>query len=130
MSYTKNYRIRCDDCGLFCVPFDSETPFGCADPEYPEPYDPYHYCESCSEKLYRKYLEGFRKGKRSGNYEKSNAEMRAAKDCGLVWLHSSGVGTYGTETNRSPYQYIPKEEYEELSKLPRFLPLQIKEGLK
>lgn len=118
MSWTKNGRTFCDKCGKFCVPFDEETPFGCANPEAPEPYDPYHYCKPCSKILYKEYLVEFQIGRAvNGMWAKSKAETRAAKKFKLVWLHS-GIGMLGTKIWADAYQYISQEKYDRLKVLP------------
>lgn len=121
MSYTKNSSIVCDSCHLFCNPVDQETPFGCADPEQPEPFEPSHYCAKCQPKNLEQWREHFKAGGRSGYWEKSNAENLAAKEAGLVWIGSSGVGTYGTETDSGNYRYITEERYNQIKDLPRFV---------
>jgi len=114
MSYTKNFRIRCDGCGLFCVPIDEETPFGCSSYEpCPEPHDPAHYCKKCSKALYKEWLGAFQRGRRWGCWQKSDAERNAAKKCGLIWIGQNGIGKYGTEEWRD-YTYITQEEYQRL----------------
>lgn len=114
-----NDRPRCGDCGAF-VSYDADqyTPYGCADPEAPEPYDPTYLCKKCSEKDYREWLKKFQAGVRYGNWGKSRGEQRAAKKCGLVYVGSSGVGVLGTKEFASSHQYISKEEYDRLSALP------------
>jgi hypothetical protein len=119
MSFTKNNHIRCDTCGRLCRPYDEETPFGCADPEYPEPYDPFHYCKPCSKKLYRDWKRRLSESLHYGDWSKSLAEQRAAKELGLVWVHN-GIGTYGTGDYIAPYQYTTKAEYERLKALPPY----------
>ncbi len=116
--WTKDYAVKCDTCGKFCRPVDDETPFGCADPENPEPYDPYHYCKGCIKELYKSWDKHFAEGDRSGYYLKSLAEVKAAKKYGLVWVDSGGVGTLGTKDFAESYQYITREEHNRLSNLP------------
>ena len=86
--------IKCSSCGRFFFPFDSETPFGCDDPESPEPLDPYFYCEGCFQRLKKYYVDYFKRGGRSGQWEESFAEQSAAKECGLEWVHDSGKSGY------------------------------------
>lgn len=111
MSITQNGRIRCDDCGLFCAwdDFDDYTPFGCDDPENPEPYDPSHLCGRCSEKKYLKLLQAFKEGRRWGDWQKSKAEVRAANDAGLEWVGSTGYVDTRTYAEVR-YQYIVAAE--------------------
>lgn len=123
MSFTKNYHIICDSCGKFCIPVDEETPFGCDDPEAPEPLDPYHYCKKCFKKQKKWWLDKLADKKNwryVGMWQKSRAEMEAAEKLGLVWLHSNGVGAYNSDDKYDPYQYILKTEYERLKNVSRF----------
>lgn len=111
MSWTNGYLIRCDRCGRFCgyQAYDEETPFGCADYDNPEPFEPSHYCKLCAVKLYEDYLKAFRRGCRSGNWRKSDAEIRAAKKCGLQWVHDTPK--IDPETGEEvTYRYILCEE--------------------
>ncbi len=115
----RQYRPRCADCGLFVrYDADSYTPYGCADPEAPEPYAPSYICAKCSEKDYKEWLQGFKNGRRWGNWQKSRSEMRAAKECGLAYVGSGGVGMIGTKDWASSHQYITQEEYDRLSAMP------------
>lgn len=118
MSYTKNWHIRCDSCGRFCIPYDEETPFGCDDYDNPEPHEPYHYCEKCAKNLEEYYMNEFREYRENviGSWQKSNAEIKAAEKYGYVWLYK-GVGIYNTKDYQPPHQYITKEEYERLTNL-------------
>lgn len=93
--YCKNGAIRCDNCYKFCVPYDQETPFGCSNYDPPfrsyriiEPYDPYDYCNKCADELYSKWLDYFQQGGRNGYWQKSKAEIKAAEESGLVWVHN------------------------------------------
>lgn len=48
---------RCGDCGLFTSwAADSYVPMGCANPEYPEPYDPEYLCSKCEVKRKEEYI--------------------------------------------------------------------------
>jgi len=101
---------QCHECGIFFAyqDCDSFVPFGCADPESPEPYDPTMLCAKCSAKLKQFYLEQFKKGNmRSGAWQKSRAEREAAEEMGLVWVHNNSR----TEINgRIPlFEYVPKD---------------------
>ena len=109
MSFTKRFTFICDMCGLFCRPYDEETQFGCKDEDNPEPLDPSHYCKRCSPKLYKLWLEHFKSGRRNGCWQKSKGEQRAAKKCGLVWIHSEGIGEYGTP-DFIMYCYVSKDD--------------------
>lgn len=120
MSYCKNNAIRCDECGLFCYPYDEETPFGCKDPEAPEPLDPYHYCKKCHQKQVDRWRKHFEQGYRTGYWQKSNAEREAAKEFGLVWIHSNCLGTYNTPDDSGPYIYITKEKYDRIKDQVRY----------
>jgi hypothetical protein len=78
--------IKCTMCAKFCRPADSQRHFGCSDPTDPEPYDPEFYCGFCAMKLKREWEWGFQNGHRYGCWEKSKAEIEAAKEAGLVWV--------------------------------------------
>jgi len=117
---TKRNTIICDECGLFCKPYDSYTPFGCADHDYPEPYDPSHICKKCFPKVKKKWIETFKNGSRYGDWGKSRAEAEAAKECGLKWVGSGGIGTLNTKNWENGHQYIDEKEYERLEKLPYY----------
>ncbi len=112
----KKNTLRCDICNKFCKYYDEWTPFDYLDPEYPEPYEPSHICKKCFKSVKKEWIELFKNGCRSGDYEKSRAEQEAAKECGLAW--SIGVGTLGTKDWADSYQYISQKEYDRLSKLP------------
>lgn len=119
MSVTQNGKVICDVCGRFCsLPVDSWTPFGCADPEAPEPYDPSHICKKCFPEVKKDWVKRFKLGYRGGNWQKSRAESEAAKECGLVWVGSSGVGMLGTKHFSDNNIYLPKKIYDNLKKLP------------
>jgi len=96
---------QCHECGKFAKykDLDSYIPFGCYDPSNPEPYDPVMLCGKCSDILYNEYKRKFNDGYRGGDWRKSSAEMKAAKECGLMWVHSSGVIVDG---RRVAYSYI------------------------
>lgn len=110
MSYTKNLKIRCDECGLFCMPYDEEIPFGTKSYEYPEPLDPYHYCKKCFPKIKKRYIKQFKEGSRYGCWQKSKAEQEAAKECGLIWIHDKWIYINGKERF---YCYITEKELKE-----------------
>lgn len=103
------YTIKCGYCGRFCIPTDSETPFGCADPEDPEPYDPTFFCDRCTTRLETSWEEAFARGSRSGDWMKSDAEMKAAKMAGLEWVHENGLVDTRTG-NEVYYRYIVTAE--------------------
>jgi hypothetical protein len=108
---TKNSHFICDNCGKFCTPYDSKTPFGCT---YdmggcPEPLDPIDYCKKCSLKEYKKQLEYFKNGGRNGDWYKSKAEIKASEKYNLIWITT--FGKYGTPEYKHNC-YITKEEYE------------------
>jgi len=114
--WTINDRFICDHCGKFAKLYDSYTPFGCSSYDPPEPLDPTQICKKCSDYLKQEWIKKFKeKNWKYGHWQKSLAEQEAAKECGLVWLHSSGVGIYGTSNYKNPYQYISQEEYDKLS---------------
>ena len=84
---------RCGHCGKFFswAGYDSYVPWGCADPEYPEPYDPVFICAACSErqrdKLVVAFLErGLSPGRR--DWIPSRAEREARVLARAAWrLH-------------------------------------------
>lgn len=87
-------RCKCDFCGRFMrLPYDSRTVFGCADPGAPEPYDPDDYCKKCAKENFEHLLARYKCCRRDGDWEKSNAEIRAAKEAGLVWITNSGFNS-------------------------------------
>jgi len=106
---------QCHHCGIFCKyeEMDSYTPYGCANPASPEPYDPTDICKKCSAELKLKYLDQFRRGVYNyGDWMKSNAEREAAEECGLVWIgNDSGLIWNGRKLYN---EYIPKAVYENL----------------
>ncbi len=111
---SNKYQARCGYCNRFVKwNSDSYTPYGCEDPGAPEPYDPVYMCKKHEEEHYLFMLKGFTSGGRSGDWYKSRAEIRAAKEAGLVWVHK-GLGEHGTEGYVGPHQYVTQEEYEEL----------------
>ena len=90
-SWTKNGTPICFRCGRFCTPADEQTPYGCADPGDPEPYDPEFFCDNCVEWLngyWDRYFEGGYHY--DGYWHKSKAEVAAAKKHKLVWVESAG----------------------------------------
>ena len=115
------YQPRCTVCNVF-VPYDADSyiPYGCADPEAPEPYDPEYYCAKHAEETYKDFVKDFTAGKRSGEWTKSQAEMRAAKECGLAWVGSGGVGILSDKNGnwQDPHKYIDQKEYDRLKALP------------
>ena len=87
-------RLRCYSCKKFLrIPYDSRTIFGCADPEAPEPYEPDFFCRKCSNKLHKDLLEGYKCCDRYGDWQKSKAELKAAKEAGLEWVSDLFVST-------------------------------------
>jgi hypothetical protein len=110
---------RCAYCWVFVsYDADSYTPYGCSSYDPPEPYDPEYLCLKHSEEVYQSFLKSFRAGSRSGDWQKSRAEMRAAKKCGLAWVGTNGVGMLGSKDWASAHRYITQEEYDRLAKLP------------
>lgn len=104
-------------------PYDGYTIFGCADPGAPEPYDPVELCKKCSNDLYKERLARYKCCGRSGDYQKSNAEIRAAKEAGLVWIGNDKT-LVEKATGRhimnqyiregTDWLYIPYLEYEQI----------------
>ena len=107
----RQFRSRCGYCGIYVsYEADNYTPFGCADPEAPEPYDPTYLCKKHEEANYQELLKSFREGKVwYGNYNKSKGEIRAAEECGLEWVHGSGLVDERTGYDVH-YRYIKKDE--------------------
>lgn len=127
MSWTKRSTCICDECRLFCRPFDEYTSFGCKDPEAPEPLDPKHCCKKCWpiwKNGWDKYFSEEHKYW-NGDWMKSRAEKESAERHGLIWLHGTSVGTYNgtfqdTENYISGHKWIKKEIHERLSNLPKY----------
>jgi hypothetical protein len=112
-------RPRCSHCGVYVsYKADNYTPFGCADPENPEPYDPSYMCAKHAQENYLDCLARFKSGSRYGNWNKSNGEMRAANECTLIWIGSEGIGMLGTENFVSGYRYVEQTEYDRLKQFP------------
>lgn len=111
---TKRGSIICDECGKFSSYYDQWTPFGCADPEYPEPYEPSHICKRCFTAVKKRWIDSFKSGYRNGDYGKSMAEQEAAEETGLTWVGSNGVGKYGTPEYIN-FRYVSKDD-------PRLIP--------
>lgn len=103
---------QCQECGKYSkyTELDSYIPFGCYDPSNPEPYDPVMLCGKCSHNLYEEYKRRFNNGYRGGDWHKADAEIKAAKECGLTWAHSSGALVDGI---RVTYCYIPSHQNHE-----------------
>ena len=119
MSFTKRYTIICNECGRFCGCGSTKyIPYGYKDYESLESLDPMHICKKCIPKVKEKWIKKFKDGCRHGDWQKSEAEIEAAKMCGLSYIYSNGVGTLGTKDWVGAHQYIQTEEYERLSKLP------------
>lgn len=115
---TKKGTLICDICGLFCKYYDQWTPYGCADPSQPEPYDPCHICKKCFPKVKEDWIKKFKSGERTGDWTKSRAEEEAAEECSIKWVGSNGIGSLNTKDFANAHQYISKEEHDRLSKLP------------
>jgi hypothetical protein len=116
MSITKQNTIICDECGLFCKPYDEYTNFGCSS----EPLEPNHICRKCYPKVRQGWIKTFRDGGRNGDWQKSNAEIEAAKICKLKWVGSNGVGILGTNYFLENYRYYDEKLYDRMAKLPYF----------
>ncbi len=82
--------ITCGHCGRFCVPADEYTPFGGVTDL--EPPDEVYLCAGCAaaeeEELVRMYQGA---NIMCGNWQKSNAERRAAKRLGMVLAGPKGA---------------------------------------
>ena len=100
---------RCE-CGKFCGQnADSYTPFGCSSYDPPEPYDEIMLCPSCSKKMKSKFLKHFASGGHTSDWQKSRAEVEAAKESGLVWVH--GFKPITINGKSVSYQYVTSEEF-------------------
>ena len=120
MTITKRNTIICDQCGKFCKPYDEYIPFGCKNYDAPEPLDPMHVCKKCHKDFKSSWRETFKRGFPVGDWQKSNAEMDIAREFGLTYVWSNGVGTLCSKDWADPYQYIKNEEYQRLSELPYY----------
>jgi hypothetical protein len=111
MSVDAKVRVRCDGCNRYCRPADSRTTFGCSSYDPPEPCDPDYFCKRCAKDRYVDLKRRYSCCYRSGDWQKSDAEVRAAKEAGLVWIHSNGLtDTYnGRHIN---YEYVRAVELE------------------
>jgi len=113
----RNYRPRCKCCGVY-LSYDSDqlTPYGCYNPESPEPYDSEYLCDKHSDELYHQFLKDFQDGSRSGDWCKSRAEIRAAKECKLSWVGSNGIGILGDKKGNwaEAHRYISSIEFKRL----------------
>ena len=116
MTWTKNFRIQWDECGLFCGWSDEYPPFGCSSYDPPEPLEPSHICKKCFPAVKAHWIEAFKGGSRYGHWQKSEAERQAADECELIWIHAEGLGAYGTK-DHVMYQYVTKKEHKRLSNL-------------
>jgi len=105
---------QCHHCGIFCKyeGMDSYIPYGCPNPADPEPFDPTMICKKCSEKLYNEYMTAFSNGSHFGDWHKSDAEIRAAKDSGLIWIGNSSNIIW--KDRRMFNEYMPESAYNEL----------------
>ena len=74
---------KCCVCGKFCSwNSDRGIPYGCSDPNNPEPYDLEYFCDSCAKKEYEKSLE---QGENMYVYwEKPLWQIKAMIELGLV----------------------------------------------
>jgi len=95
---------------------DCYIPYGCANPDYPEPLEPTMLCMKCSENLKATFLKRFNDGKHLGygHWQKSNAEIEAAKEAGFIWIgNNSKLQLNG---RRLFNEYIPKLIYDKLER--------------
>ncbi len=82
--------------------------FGCANPDYPEPYDPMMLCGKCAKELEEYFIGQFKAGNlKVGHWGKSNAERKAAISMNLVWVGNNCLLEY--EGRRLFNEYIPKD---------------------
>lgn len=109
---------QCHHCGIFSKyeEMDSYTRFGCSSYNPPEPHDPVFICKKCSHKLKEDFADSFKKGYyRTGDWQKSKAEIEAAKEAGLVWIHNNESLEW--EGRSLAFEYIPKNIYEQINEL-------------
>ena len=78
----KNWKPRCCACGIYCgYHADNGIPYGCNDPEYPEPLDPEYWCKKHAKEEYKKALK---EGKKMYlYYQMPMWQMKAMKKLGL-----------------------------------------------
>lgn len=120
MAWTKFGVCQCDYCGRFCRPYDEWTPFGCSNPEEPEPYDPSFVCEKCYSQLKDDWKRWLISGSGYGDWQKSKAEIEAAKELNMVWIGQDSIGdkrelfTSPSSKNCRSYCYVTQEEFERL----------------
>jgi hypothetical protein len=86
---------RCGECGRFFSwdTCDSYVPWGCANPEYPEPYDPVFICAACSDRTYQRMLARFlEEGLPPGpsDWIASSAERKARRVVRSIWRARGG----------------------------------------
>jgi len=110
----------CAWCGYVKEPHDQYTNFGCSSYDPPEPLDPEFICKDCFPYYKDHWLKIFKEGGRYGDWQKSRAEIEAAKECNLKWVGSGGHGMLGSKDFARSYQYITKKEYDRLSKFPYY----------
>ena len=115
-----NYQPKCHYCGKFCYPYDQSTAFGCKDPEEPEPLDPEFTCQKCYPKALEFWRNWFASGLKTGDWEKSKAEITMARKFNLVWVGSGGCGILCSQEFLDSYRYYPKRVYKTFSKLPYY----------
>jgi len=121
MSTDLHGRLRCDHCNKYASFEDSDsyTVYGAvysSIDDGPEPHDPVELCGKCSDKLYGDLKKRYREGYRGGDWMKSGAERKAAKECGLVWVSNStkihditGAEAFNCYIEESEYEhYQPK----------------------
>jgi hypothetical protein len=89
------------------------VPFG----GYEEPLPPRYICPECRPSFEKEWDEKFEQ--MTPCWQKSAAEWRAAHKRNLEWV-SQGIGTLGSEDWADAHQYIDKDEYTRLKKLPYY----------
>lgn len=105
MTWCANGAVICDHCGHFCRPVDSHAPFGGTGPEGLDPPEDEHVCAKCWPALKEGWVRRFAAGHLGGEWHKSDAEVEAAREAGLEWVHQNGL--VDTRTNRDVlYRYI------------------------
>jgi hypothetical protein len=112
MSFTRNNRIICDECYLFCSyeGLDYHASFGGTGPEGLDEPEMEHVCAKCWPKYKQGWLDHLTKSV-SGDWAKSRAEEEAAKELGLEWVHSGGY-VDSRDEKEVHYRYIKTSEKE------------------
>lgn len=113
---------ECSICGKKAQVADCYTPFGCNYTGYgPEPLDEEYVCVNCWDKFYKEWIESLQQEHTRGDWQKSRAEICAAKVLNLVWVGSGGLGILGSKQLwEEPHRYISTSRWEQLKDLPYY----------